>query len=99
MGAPLIDTKVGLRYGHGLDIPKDILDNAINWGLVKASGARYVFPFDDKTLEYIEEIPEKKEDQENLAKAHGEENAREWLIQNPDQMNFLEKKLRETIFS
>jgi recombination protein RecA len=71
LGSPYVEMKVPLRYGYGIDKPKDVIQHASNLDVIKLGGAWYTLPYieveEDKKKSYklvILEDPEdkKKED-------------------------------------
>lgn len=100
LGPPNVDISVPLRYGYGIDNPRDIIVNAINWGLIKAKGAWYYLPFalekDAKTPPLVEIT----EDSNNIVKIQGEDNVWNWFnnVNHQECLNMLEQKIREKLF-
>jgi recombination protein RecA len=99
LGPPLIDTKVPLRYGKGLDYVGDVVTNAMNWEVIKANGAWYILPFkkgDDKFT--FTEIPETKEEQKGFVTVQGEENLNSWLKENTHAFSVVDEEVRKRVF-
>lgn len=99
LGPPLIDTKVPLKYGTGLDHIGDVVDNALNWDIIASSGSWYVIPFIEKEESFVyTEVPESKDEQKNFVKLQGEELLKKWFEDHPEQFKIIEEKTKEKIF-
>jgi recombination protein RecA len=90
MGPPHQDMIVPLRYGRGIDNERDILLQAINWGVVIKAGAWYKLPVDEKN--------KPTEDEEKMVKCQGDVKARNYLVANPKAAEVIEKMVKEQVF-
>lgn len=84
LGAPYLPCEIPLRYGFGIDTAKDVIQNAENLGLITKSGAWYIIP---------SILNEEKEPR----KFQGLDNTREFLINNPQELNRLEDEIRNIL--
>ncbi len=84
LGPPYLPCSIPLRYGFGIDIAKDIIQNAENLGLIEKSGAWYI-------------IPSILDKEKNPIKLQGLDNIREFLINNPEELNRLENEIRNIL--
>ncbi len=97
LGPPYMDIRIPLRYGEGIDRAKDVMTHAVNWEIIVREGAWYKLPF-------VPDVPTKLLDlakigkDEKPVKVQGENNVREWLIQNPKSLAQIETKIRSIIF-
>lgn len=92
LGVPNLDVKIPLRYGLGIDKTKDVLDYAIEWGLVDKTSAWYTIPFHKDNNEYQDEI-----NKDICMRFQGEEKVYNWLLVNPKQCSLLEQKIKEKL--
>jgi hypothetical protein len=96
MGAPLMEMKIPLRYGFGIDNISDLITHAINWELIQKSGSWFTIPFieDGDTIKHAPIL----EDGQKYIKFQGEDKIRNWLLVRPEQVRILEKTIREKVF-
>lgn len=90
---PYNDIRVPLRFGYGIDVPKDIVDHCVIFDIIRKDGAWYKLPFIDTDDKLVADstFDEKKK----YVKAQGEENARLWLLQHPEAYEYLRIKVEE----
>jgi len=81
MGRPLLPCVLPLRYGIGIDRIRDIVNTAENLGLIEKAGAWYSIPM----------FAEKKKDP---PKFQGLARLSNFLKENPDKLEKLEKEVR-----
>lgn len=93
LGCPFIETVVPLRFGYGLDYCMDLVKNAIDWGIIKASGAWYSMPFSEGDKEFKINC----EDTDDKVKVQGIESCRQFLNQNEKAAHNLDQYIREKI--
>lgn len=84
LGAPYLPCEIPLRYGFGIDIAKDVIQNAENLGLIEKSGAWYV-------------TPSVLDEEKKPRKFQGLDKTREFLINNPCELQKLENEIRNIL--
>lgn len=83
LGRPLLPCVLPLRYGTGIDVVKDIVNTAENLGLIEKAGAWYSIPmFADKG---------------DAPKFQGLARLSNFLRDNPDNLEKLEKEVRDIV--
>lgn len=91
---PYNDVTIPLRFGYGIDVPKDIVDHCILFDIIKKSGAWYYLPFymegDKVVRSAVDSQPDKK-----YIKCQGENNIYEWLSQHTDCLESLQNTIEE----
>jgi len=93
---PGLTLKVPLRYGFGIDVIRDIMNHAINWGLIKKNGSWYDVPFIEKDgkLEYAEMSSDKDIP---YVKVQGENKAWKWLHGHPEETAVIKKLITDKV--
>lgn len=87
LGKPYRPCVVPLRFGEGIDQPREIATFAENLGLIEKAGAWYSIPMFG--------VGEGKD--RAIPKFQGQEQLRAFLMQNPDKMYAMERKIREIV--
>lgn len=83
LGKPYLPCAIPLRFGHGIDICRDIALHSENLGLIKKAGAWY-------------SIPMFKENDEPV-KFQGMSKLCDYLTNNKDKINILESEIRKML--
>lgn len=81
-GGPVQSVDSYIRYGYGIDEEKECFTMAVDYGLVSKAGSWF-------TLSFLES--------DEPVKFQGDENAIEYLRNNPEAYNALKVKLKETM--
>lgn len=93
LGPPHVEMTTPLRYGYGIDDIKDILNQAVNFGMITTAGSYYYLPFETEEDKDINIELEK----EKRITLQGEIKLRNWFIVNKDKLKLLEQKIRTEI--
>jgi hypothetical protein len=94
LGPPHVEFKIPLRFGEGIDTLKDLIDNAVNWDIIKLAGAWYNIPMKEDKGGKLKHT----EDSEEYTKLQGENKVRQWFSIRPEAVKILEELLRKMIF-
>lgn len=86
LGKPYRPCSIPLRFGEGVDRPREIATYAENLGLIEKSGAWYRIPMFAVGA-----------NGDAIPKFQGGEQLRAFLIQNPDQMYAMEREIRRIV--
>lgn len=98
LGPPFVEVAVPLRYGSGVDYIKDLINQCVNWGIIKDSASWFVLPFlksEDKAVPFdnIEDF-----DVTKAMKLQGSEKVYQWLLMNKNASNILDAHIRKKVF-
>jgi RecA/RadA recombinase len=90
---PYNDVSIPLRFGYGIDVPKDVVDHCVLLNTIVREGAWYTLPFyvTDKGKPVFS--PAGSEKDKKYVKAQGENNTRAWLIEHPECLELLTKMI------
>ena len=90
VAAPFKEVMLTMRYGKGLDTEGDIINLAIDFGVVEKAGSWFSYNGErigqgrDKVREYMEANPDKKEEIEEKVKQMARENTSYGMMEDDD---------------
>ena len=90
VAAPFKEVMLTMRYGKGLDTEGDIINLAIDFGVVEKAGSWFSYNGErigqgrDKVREYMESNPDKKEEIEEKVKQMARENTSYGMMEDDD---------------
>ena len=90
VAAPFKEAMLTMRYGKGLDTEGDIINLAIDFGVVEKAGSWFSYNGErigqgrDKVREYMEANPDKKEEIEEKVKQMARENTSYGMMEDDD---------------
>lgn len=90
VAAPFKEVMLTMRYGKGLDTEGDIINLAIDFGVVEKAGSWFSYTGErigqgrDKVREYMEANPDKKEEIEEKVKQMARENTSYGMMEDDD---------------
>lgn len=93
LGPPFVETKVPLRFGKGLDKETDIINNAVEWGVIKLAGSWYHIPFEEGKEAVL------NMESENKIKLQGVEQVRNWFNANKTSLDLIDQSIRKIVFN
>ncbi len=104
LGPPHMEMRIPLRYGKGVDTVKDVINHAINWGLIVRSAAWYKPPYVEDIEGNFHYCP--VEEQEEYTKGsdmtpvklQGEVALYNWMLLHTKECKEIEGKIRHQIF-
>lgn len=83
LGRPLLPCVLPLRYGVGIDVIRDVVTTAENLGLIEKAGSWYSIPM--------------LKDGDETVKYQGLAKLSNFLKDNPDKLQLLEKEVRDVV--